>query len=41
MLSSDWEQKRFKNPVDNAEGVTPTTLPQTMSVDWIKVWTPA
>lgn len=41
MLSSDWEQKRFKDPVDNAAGVTKTKLPQTMSVDWIKVWNPA
>lgn len=41
MLSSDWEQKRFKKPVQNAEGVTPATLPQTMKVDWVKVWTPA
>ncbi len=40
MLSSDWEQKRFKKPVQNAEGVTPAKLPQTMAVDWVKVWTP-
>lgn len=39
MLSSDWEQKRFKNPKEDAEGVTPTDLPQTMEVDWVKVWT--
>lgn len=41
MLSSDWEQKRLTNPVQNAEGVTPQPLPQTMEVDWIRTWTPA
>ena len=41
MLSSDWEQKRFSDPVRNADGVTPTRLPQTMAVDWVKAWTPS
>lgn len=41
LLSSDWEQKRFTNPVRKAEGVTPTKLPQTMAVDWVKAWTPS
>jgi beta-glucanase (GH16 family) len=41
MLSSDWEQKRFTNPVRNADDVTPTKLPQTMAVDWVKAWTPS
>lgn len=41
LLSSDWEQKRFTKPVRKAEGVTPTKLPQTMTVDWVKAWTPS
>lgn len=40
MLSSDWELGRMKNPTRNADGVEPTTLPQSMSVDWVKAWKP-
>jgi len=39
-LSSDWELKRLTNPVRRAEGVQQTKLPQSMLVDWVKVWTP-
>jgi beta-glucanase (GH16 family) len=41
MLSSDWEQVRFAKPVLDAPGVTPMKPPQTMSVAWVRVWTPA
>lgn len=40
MLSSDWELGRMKNPTRDAEGVEATTLPQSMSVDWVKAWEP-
>lgn len=40
LLSSDWEFKRLDDPVQGADGVEPTELPATMSVDWVKVWTP-
>lgn len=40
LLSSDWELDRMENPRRWAEGVTETTLPQYMHVDWVKAWTP-
>lgn len=41
LLSSDWELKRLNDPLTNAEGVRPTKLPGSMSVDWVKAWTRA
>jgi len=41
MLSSDWEQTRLTRPVKGAPGVIPTKPPQSMSVAWVRVWTPA
>ncbi len=41
MLASDWEQRRFEDPVRNAEGVTLPKLPATMYVDWVRGWEPA
>lgn len=38
LLASDWEQRRFENPVRNAEGVTPSELPARMYVDWVRAW---
>ena len=40
LLASDWEQRRFKDPVRNAEGVTLTELPARMYVDWVRAWEP-
>jgi beta-glucanase (GH16 family) len=39
VLTPDDAQVRFTTPLEGAAGVEPTRLPQTMSVDWLKVWT--
>lgn len=41
MGTSDWEQKRFEDPVEKAEDVEPGAVPQSMAVDWVKIWEPA
>ncbi|MCW5951346.1 MAG: glycoside hydrolase family 16 protein [Propionibacteriaceae bacterium] len=40
LLSSDWELKRLRDPVQKAPGVEPQPLPGVMEIDWIRTWSP-
>lgn len=42
LLVSDWEAYRITAPITKGfKDVVPASLPETMSVDWVKVWTKA